>query len=271
MGGLVRTALRLTAVKALAGRTFAGDRVQDSSIAPLAEALVLEPQPVIVVYTDDDDITISGLDFLTPTGGTCAMVFLVAIAGAVALEGAAGWSVTFPETDEASEMTLDLLETDIKLALLDPRSPWSDLWRRFAFTGSRWRSQRGATEEKGARYAARQIILDLDPISDPTPGVAPVGLWADLIAAIAADPDPDFAALAPILTRAIVGPTILAERERERVNLGLTDAGGWASGLEPAPADYITPAGGDAVVLQEVDVDAGIAIDERVTRKDREP
>lgn len=267
MGGLVRTALRLTALRALKGKTFAGDRVEDSSIVPMTEAIAENPKPVVVIYTDDDDHPISGLDLLTPAegAGNCSMVFLIAIAGATALD-AGDWEIQFSATDAASELTLDLIENDIKHALLDPRDPWADLWRVVASRGSRWRSQRGATEEKGARYAARQLILDLDPLADPLPGGEPIGFWADLVAAIAADPDLDFAALAPIMTRAIRGASTLADRERAQVALGLTKWAAYTTGLEPAPVDYTQTPGEALPPVVEIEIDAEIAIDERVTQ-----
>lgn len=250
MGGLVRTALRLCAVKALSGRTFAKDRVQDSSIAPMAEAITESPLPVIVVYTDEEDMPIAGLDLLVPTAGTCAVVFLVAVAGATRLDNGT-YQVAFPETDAASELTLDLIERDIKLALLNPRDKWAELWRAFAMHASRW---------------LRQLILDVDPLADPVPGAAPSGLWAELIAAIAADADADFAGLAPVLERAILGPSALSERELAQVELGLTKAGAQATGLEPGVRDYTQAPGEELAPLVEVEVDAEMAIDERVSR-----
>lgn len=258
MGGLIRTALRLTATKALAGRTFAGENVQDSSIQPLAEAIQRNPKPIIIVYTDEDDHPLQGLDLLTPTAGSVSMVFLVAMAGSTRLDNGA-YQITFPPTDFASELTLDILETDIKLALLDPRNDWADLWRRFALHATRWRSQRGANEEQGARFAARQLIIDLDPLADPAGGAEPADIWAELIALVAADPDPDFAGLSDVLARAIRGRAVLTDWEREQMLLGLTRMGGWASGLPPAPVPYPVSPGDPTVPLSEVDVDASLA------------
>lgn len=257
MGGLVRTALRLTAYKALVGKTFAGPNVQDSSIVPLTTAITEAPAPVIVIYTDEDDHPIDGLDLLTAPANGCAMVFLVAVAGAATVDNGA-IEITFPATDAASELKLDILETDIKTALLDPRDKWAELWRRFAMRAVRWRSQRGSNEEKGARFAARQLIIDLDPIADPIAGAEPEGLWADLVATIAADSDTDFAGLADLLTRAIRGRAVLSEREREQMRMGLTAAGMWVSGLPPAPIDYTETAGEDLAPLTEVEIDAAL-------------
>lgn len=250
---IVRTALRLATVKALSGRTYAGTRVRDSSIVPITEALGEEPKPVILVYTDDDESPIEGLDFLTPMSGSKTLILLIAVAGAVEVEG--DTVIQFPPTDAAAELAIDLIERDVVRALLDPRSAWGDIWRRLAVRATRWRSTRGASTEEGIRYAARQIVIELDALSEPVPGGdEPDGVWEDFIAAVSADPDEDFAALAPILSAAITGAA-LTEEEREQIALGLTNAGRMAF-ADTAPALDRADDGEEPAILQEVVIDA---------------
>lgn len=257
---LVRLALRLCAVKALAGRTYAEDRVLDSSIVGLDSAIRGNPRPVIVVYTDSDDLSITGLDLWAPASGARAMVFLLAVASSLATaEGDVEFF--YPPTDAATEFQLDMMERAVAMALLDPRTsaPWADLWRRFAVTARRWRSDRGASTEAGVRFAARQIVVDLDTLAEPIPGQAGMtgagAVWTDFLAAVEADPDPAFAAMAAPIARLVAGDD-LTERERDQMSLGLTYAGRYALG-HPVPGEGLDPAdeGAEPAALTELIID----------------
>ena len=56
---------------------------------------------------------------------------------------------------------------------------------------SRRLSRRGASVEKGVRFAARQIVLTCDLVESPTDGAAvlPGSTWEDLLAMMAVDPE----------------------------------------------------------------------------------
>jgi hypothetical protein len=97
---------------------------------------------------------------------------------------------------------------------------------------SRRLSRRGASVEKGVRFAARQIVLTCDLIEAPTDGT-PIGegtAWAELLTVMEADAD-----LAPIaqMLRSEIEGTPLADWRRAANMLGIH--------LEPADAIGLGP------------------------------
>jgi hypothetical protein len=145
-------------------KTWAETRVLDSDNGPLEAAILADPTPYIVVSTDDDNREeIEGFDLLAakrrPRLG----------AGAVRR----GPAMRIPATDGAFELALDIIERQIINALVhDPLSVWGGLWRDLAMRFDlKTSSKRGGSSEGGSRWAARQLLLHVDPIADPPAGV----------------------------------------------------------------------------------------------------
>jgi hypothetical protein len=97
---------------------------------------------------------------------------------------------------------------------------------------SRRLSRRGASVEKGVRFAARQIVLTCDLIEAPTDGAAISAgtAWADLLSVMAEDAD--LAPIAAILRSEIEGMP-LADWRRAANMLGIHLESADAIGLGP--------------------------------------
>ena len=208
-----RFATRLVTQKAIiAANTIAADRVKDSSIVSLESAIMNAPQPIVLVYTDDTEFVPTGREIYGGQG-TTTIVLILAISGAVKLE-TGETEFLFPHTDETVEMNLDFLERQIQVALTDPDSPWAQLWNRVVQNVTKWTSRRGGTTKEGARFGARQILIEVETAYDPEIGKDPEGVWEELLTAIAADPDQDFAGLATPLEAMMRGRPDLPEWKR---------------------------------------------------------
>lgn len=202
---LNRLALRLATVRALRGRTLAGDNVLDSDMAPIEDIALEYPQPVIVVYTDDGKFMSSGRDLFVTSGdarvdvGFQSLVIEIVITQRMTMRDDDGNTIEGavpPVLDAALEFNLDIIERQIYAALMDadPAAPWAEMWRRFVFGIGDRDSQRGSSKQDGLRLAGRQIKLSVTMPRDPAPG-APVGpLWSSFLALAATD-----AGLTPLL------------------------------------------------------------------------
>lgn len=193
---LARLAMRIAAARALRGSTLAEGRVYDSAIASIDQTIAEERQPILIVTTDDHEMEVTGRD-LFHGNVSCDLVIEAAIAARVEVPaGDDGESmIAIPHTDEGMELALDIMEHQIMAALTRERSDWSRVWMKLVPRVSRRLSRRGASVEKGVRFAARQIVLTCDLIEAPTDGaaIADGTAWADLLGVMASD-----AELAPI-------------------------------------------------------------------------
>ena len=211
---LAALALRQITRRALEGRTIAEARVRDSELVPL-DTLAGQgadgeagTQPFISLYVDEGSADVSGRGWFS-ADTTVHLVLELAIASPTTVAAPAGSgpdavSVDIPETSAGLEASLDILTYQIKAALTTPSSPWADLWGGLVDTIKMVEVFRGAEFRKtGGRFAARQIVLQLGLIYDPVPGEPPADLWADIVAAFAADPELDD--LAKALTAVIQG------------------------------------------------------------------
>jgi lambda repressor-like predicted transcriptional regulator len=186
---LAKLPLRVAAVMALRGATFAGDAVFDSAIAPLAESVVKQQGlPLIVVYSDDavadpaSRLTASDLVGFVPT---VTLTFHAAIATTIEVTSS-GQVVRLADSDAAFEALLDILEAQILAALQRRGGAWAELWRTFALRVGTLQSRRGASVRKGTRFAAREIVLDVESVADPS-GHGGEYPWNTALAALAAD------------------------------------------------------------------------------------
>ncbi|WP_210250581.1 hypothetical protein [Bradyrhizobium paxllaeri] len=147
----------------------------DSDNTPLEDAVKETPQPYATVYTDDDDGTDTEAHDLD--SGTRIMIMIVEFGIAAPIPAAEqegeGPKVAIPPTDASFELAVDALDRQIGYALFtDPRSIWGEHMRSLTTRVLSVSRKRGAGAEKGARFAARQIIYQLETIGDLAPGSA---------------------------------------------------------------------------------------------------
>lgn len=196
---LARFALRTCAVRALTGATLVGDNVRDSDFGAIdvaADGSIRSDQdrPFVLVYTDDStaedtatrDLRQNGhLDLVVESGVANPLVETDETTGESRIVG-----INLPDTDAARELTLDLIDRQVTVALTGPDT-WAELWQRLHNRVLRIDRRRAASTEGGVRLAARQLRIRLDVLADPAWGQPLVAgnPWADFVAAlIATDP-----------------------------------------------------------------------------------
>lgn len=181
---LVRSAVRIAALQAIWNKTEAGDGVFDSQVGVLrqVEEGLVEHAPMIVVYTDEAAAEVTGRAALQ-TAGPTQLVFEVLVSLTPPGPREDGDPrIIIPETDGEMELLVDLIETQIRRALLD-HSEWAEILDTLIDDWGRIRCRR-ATEVKGTRYAARQLIIEFQGLPEPMPTGEPEGVWATLIDAL---------------------------------------------------------------------------------------
>jgi hypothetical protein len=176
---LIRIAARMSAVRALRGKTLVGDNVLDSQIGALdvganGELRTEEDKPFISVYTHSGKTTGSGLralngngptEFLFEAGVTAAMTETDPETGASTLIG-----IGIPATDGAFEFHLDLVARQIADALNDPDNEWAEIWRKCVNSVQSVERERTSGDGSGIRLAAQQIKVTADLFADPATG-----------------------------------------------------------------------------------------------------
>jgi hypothetical protein len=246
---LSRLAIRLATVAALRDATLAGAAVRDSEVTTIDAVASSEKRPFIAVYTDDGEFTVVGRDLQSGEGSFSLVIeFGVTARMAYTLEGGETEDINvLVPTDAQMELTLDLMARQISVALLDAQAPWAEIWRRLISKVGRVASRRGASAEKGERFAGRQIEIEVTPYADPAIGLRPGALWQSFLAQLESDPDTALKALGPVIRRQIVGETLVDELQSLRQQLGLT-AGEAASMLASPPAGVT----GDVAIAEVV-------------------
>jgi hypothetical protein len=230
-------ALRTITVKALRGQTMAGGAVEPSAIEPIEGKIKEAAQPFILVFTDGGMTQESSRDGIgrdmLGTQLERSLSFEVGVATKVPAQtvtvdgedGPVELVIAIPPTDEGFEITIDLITHQIVAALQAGTSSWAELWRRFVLRITGIRSERGASDEKGVRFAARRFALTLDTVADPTPGAPLADLWADVVAAFEADAELAnigklIRGVSPSRTRESSRHTFRPSRRRRRVLRG---------------------------------------------------
>lgn len=240
---LAALAIRACAFLTLYGRTYAEDRVFDSTLQVIDELRRDAPLPFITVAIDEAEGSPTDHNLLASTE-TIALVIEVGIGRQVEVEGADD-RIRLPLTDPGLEWALDLVSYQI-VALLTSDTGWGDLFRRFVM---RYRSVvrlRGGMTEAGDRFAARQIVLELAPISDPDMGILPAAgdPFADFIAALRtvdAVTHPDLA-IYPDLADALEAAILATELDpwaRAAARLGIARESAYALGVVPVVAPLV--------------------------------
>lgn len=253
---IARLALRLATVKALGGRTYAGSRVVDSAIETIASTIGPGPTPALLVYTDEASGEAEGRDLLS-AGGQATLAIEMAVAQAVQVPVADGENevaIVIPGTDAGIEITLDLMERQVRLALTDPLSPWAEIWRRLVLKIVDIRVLRGANARKGERFAARRLEIRVETLADPVPGMNVGEVWADFLALAEADTGGDGLAGLAAEIRAQIEGSEMVDWRRAQAALGLTGAGIGGIGLAPL-LDHPADPADDPAGLREVALD----------------
>ena len=251
MSSLVGMAIRIAAIRAVRGRTYAGDRVHDSAISPV-DHMVEEgnDEPFIVISTEDEEAKEIGGRDVGNGMRTVDLVIEVAIAHAVTAAPTAEGDdppppdIVIPATDGGFELSLGLMSRQISEALFSERSadPWSTIFARLAPKVVMVSARRGVGNKDGARFAARQIIFRLDVMQEPPFGheLGAVGeLWRDVIDAM--ESDSDLEAVVPLIRSAVTGDPGVEAWDRGRADQGLTPEAadnigiGMEGGLDESP------------------------------------
>lgn len=172
---LLRPAIRACAVAALKDRTWAQDRVFDSDMTALADAVYGDtPQPYIVVYTDTDDRpTVTGAELYEGDHRVLNLVIEIGVANAI--NGTNNNLILqFANTDQGMELAVDMVATQVTAALWgDPKSQWGEILKKLAYRILRVPSRRGGQASGGIRFAARRITYVVNTVYDIPPGVVP--------------------------------------------------------------------------------------------------
>jgi hypothetical protein len=248
--GLVSLALRLATVRALRGKTYAGDRVHDSQIAPLDETIRAERAPHIVIYTDEDAREVQGRDLMVADRMLDLVIELVVAdkVGVTVENQEVSQAIVIPQTDAALEAQINLMERQALRALLAEAGVWPELWRVLVVRVVKVFSRRGSNAE-GVRFAARQITLQVDTLAEP-PFETASGIWADFLAAMRAEPE--LAGLAEIVAAEIATPN-LTGYEAAKAALGLAQDEAHGIGLAEPDADQGDPSGDEEISSDDAD------------------
>jgi hypothetical protein len=199
------------------------------SIDALAEE---SATPIVQVFTDalsSDEKDVEGRDLIGANVGITLAIEIACVTRAPAEDGK-GQVIVIPQTDEGMEMTIDLVHRQTFVELQAANTTWGKLWRDFVLNVRSLSAERGSSGEKGVRFAARRIEIKLETVSDPVPGAPVSGVWVDILAAFAADPE--LGPLVPALRAAAEGEP-LADWRRAQAELGLALSGIRAIGISP--------------------------------------
>lgn len=175
---LCRAALRIAVVQALRGRTLVGENVLDSRIGIIevgeaGDAKTDEKKPFVAVYTSAGEADVSDLRSLLDNGRTWLTLELgVTAAMAVTDPDTDESSILpgIPATDDALELTLDLLAREIANALTDPDNSWAEIYRGLIHRVVRVEVEPLRSGDNGQRLAARQLRILVDLMPDPVSG-----------------------------------------------------------------------------------------------------
>jgi hypothetical protein len=252
---------RLCAVAALRGKTWADDRVFDSDNTPLSAVLTTNEaaKPYIVVYTDSDNRPeISGTDLY---GCRRELNLSLEIGVASKIEGATGGvTIRTPLTDEGMEIALDMVEDQAIACLFgDPQSDWAELLKGFVLKVERVAGQRGASGERDRRWAARQLSIVCDVISDFPPGLPipddhPIRRFSEVSQA---HPEAKMDHAGEIC-EALINRSVAPDWLQLQATLGLRRIGLRAMGSAPLSSDFTIMASAGGADLTDTDNNAPI-------------
>jgi hypothetical protein len=202
-------------------------------------------------------------------GMTRELNLVLEIGVASKIEGKTGEeTIKTPLTDEGMEMALDMVEDQALAALFgDPHSGWAELLKGLILRVQRVSGQRGASADRDRRWAARQLSLVCDVVSDLPPGVPvphdhPIQLFVRT-----SDDYPD-AGMQPVadICNALIGMKPSPQWAQMQAIFGVRRIGLRAAGLAPLSSgplsrgatmhgDDLTDKKGEAPILREIGAD----------------
>lgn len=158
--------------------TLAGAHVYDTRIDPLDDLDPDTQQPIVCVYTDDTEGKAGQARGGPPFFDTIDLCFELSVVVKVPSDAdPAVFVVADPETDAELEASLDLLEAQIRFALLF--GPSGEIWRLISKRRVHTpHSTPHRSSEEGLRLARRIIKWSVevhDDCWDPAPVMAPTG------------------------------------------------------------------------------------------------
>lgn len=200
---IMREALRLTAVRALRGRTWAD--VRDSEQGAIEDLAVNAARPVISVYTDDGTTDAAG-DVGLFAGASQSLLIEIAMTARMQVAASDDTEVVQPETDAGLELSVGMIERQVRAALSDSTNPWGNLFPRFGEIMD-FKSVRGTLMREGVRFAGRQLQITVALIGDPPPGatIPPGSTLGTFLALLETAPEPGAAQTAQAFRDAVTG------------------------------------------------------------------
>lgn len=262
---IIPFALRLAARRALTGATLADARIEDSAITALDALAKKQPEPFIVVSTDEQNVDLTGQD-VTAGVRQVDLVFDIAVASRTTAEDNT-IIVAIPHTDAGLELSVNLITRQLMRALFEPNSggSWGKMFRRIISKVRRIQTRRGAGTE-GVRFAAAQIILSVDTIAEPAFGQQPEHVWAEFMTAVRADAT--IAPQADMIEAMIVGAELPDWRKSISL-LGIDDTVANAIGI--FPLGVVTADHEPSVVLEVTTEPGGWVINEGAVEENLPP
>jgi hypothetical protein len=164
---LVALALRTIVVQALLNRTYAGERVYDSSFDPLQVKISDARTPLIFVYGDGGVEAVMSQEPASEMSFKHELVIEAAVANRVLDGEVDGGTVEIQATDANSEMAIDLMQRQIRRALYASDSVWSDLYKTLVVSTDKIVARRGGGGPHSVRFAASQSVYTLSCLSEP--------------------------------------------------------------------------------------------------------
>lgn len=241
---LAALALRICAVKALDGATSAGARVYDSDVDP-RDLAADEAAPAILVYTDTGKIDVDGFDLASAARVVDLTIDTMVARRVTVAAGTDDERATYAcaDTDAGHEVYLGTLAWEVERALL-AATPWAELFRSLVYRASHdslSEFDRGATAEKGRRFALRRTVYRIETIGEPIAGAALTPMWDEILSAFEADAElADLGAYLRALITSPAAPDWLQAKQALGLSLGGIRAIGLApvfeTATEPAPA-----------------------------------
>ena len=254
---LAEYGLRIATVRALRGKTFAGALVLDEPGDPVAgviegSSIGEQATPLIAVFTNLNVAEIGHGSLLVPSKGVVDLTIQVYLPPTVSAS-VGGNETSIKGRDGGGKFVVDIIERQVAAVLLADQSPWAVLARHFRFRVIEARSQsfvvKSAPEaDIGVEIMAREIVLRVELIGDPSFGEEPSGHFATLLTMM--ESDTELSPLAPVFRQAIAGPEGMQYHEIQAALMGVDLTVAHALGLTSA-ATGSTEA---APVLEEIDI-----------------